>query len=177
MILTFLETLVRRTTTWYISQSSLISDRFDMSLWEILDLLKKKMVRNIYTTCYLVWSQFWARKLSRKSLEWAPIFSKLQANKNIWRGFSLLLTKAEFLQDYSPQISHVNLPCASQFHWILSLTTANMEKELPQVSFLAIFRATTLPHNFWVATLLWSYSCKKGITKKWNKDFWPKNIL
>ena len=45
-----------------------------------------------------------------------------------------------------------------------------MEKELSQVSFVGIYRATTLPHNFWVATLLWGYSCKAFITKKTKKQ-------
>ena len=44
-----------------------------------------------------------------------------------------------------------------------------MEKELSQVSFVGMYRATTLPHNFGVATLLWGYSCKAFITKKTKK--------
>ena len=36
-----------------------------------------------------------------------------------------------------------------------------MQKELSQVTFLGIYRTTTLTNKFWAATLLWSYSCKK----------------
>ena len=50
-------------------------------------------------------------------------------------------------------------PWVAQFHWNLSLTP--LQKELLQVSFLGIYRTTTLPNNFWATALLWSYSCKK----------------
>ena len=50
-------------------------------------------------------------------------------------------------------------PWVTQFHWNLSLTP--LQKELLQVSFLGIYRTTTLPNNFWATELLWSYSCKK----------------
>ena len=69
-----------------------------------------------------------------------------------------------------------------------------MEKELSQVNFVGIYRATTRPHNFWVATLLWGYSCKAFITKKkkkkkkmtttakkqtkiFDKKDWPKKLV
>ena len=57
-------------------------------------------------------------------------------------------------------------------------TKANLQKKLPQVSFLGISRTTTILHNFWAAILLWSYSCKKSIINHYYDEvkqrFWTK---
>ena len=58
----------------------------------------------------------------------------------------------------------VNLPSAALFHWnlIKSYKLRHSKKKLLQVSFLCIYRTTTLPNSFLAAALLWSYSCKKA---------------
>ena len=60
------------------------------------------------------------------------------------------------------------------------LQPPTLQKEQLQVSFLCIFRTTTLPYNFGAATLPWSYSCEKYddplLQKKTRKDFIKKLV-
>ena len=72
----------------------------------------------------------------------------------------LVTLKDWLLQDFSPYFSS-KYPLCSPFRLKFEFYNFHYKKELPQVSFLGIYRTTTLPHNFWAATLLWSYSCKK----------------
>ena len=78
---------------------------------------------------------------------------KLQANEKVWAGFPLLVTlKNWLLQNFSPSTFQVNLPgvALSIKPWVLQPPT--LQKNCRK--FLGIYRTTTVPHNFWMATFL-----------------------
>ena len=56
------------------------------------------------------------------------------------------------LQDCPLYIFQGNLPDVALFHLVLQ--TPPLQKKLLKVSFLRIYRTTTLPNNFFAATLL-----------------------
>ena len=87
---------------------------------------------------------------------------KLQANKTLRRlSFVSNFKKMTFARFSSLDFSSKSPWCRPFSIKMWDLQLPKLEKEPPQVSFLGIYRTTTLPHNFWTATLLWSYSCKK----------------
>ena len=136
-----------------------------------------KIFQSIYTTCFVTWSDLVAiaRVLSLKNFleinRGAFIFSKLQTNENIQGSFPLLVTlKADFWKIALLKLSKkISLQPISIAYRVLERST--LQKKLPQVSFLGIFRANTLPHNFWAAILLWSSSCKKSLLNHYYKEW------
>ena len=80
-------------------------------------------------------------KISRKWSDEASIFSKLQVYENIHEGFSFSVTlNADFCNNVLLQIFSMAESCFIEFRILL---LATLQKELPQVSFLGIFRTNT----------------------------------
>ena len=93
----------------------------------------------------------------------ASFLVKMKVNENIQGGLTLFVTlKSWLLEDCSPQTFQGKLPGVAQFHWNLSLPTSNFaKKELLRVSFLSIYRWTSLPLSFLCGHIVMKYSCKK----------------
>ena len=93
-------------------------------------------------------------------------FWRAKTRRHFWLSCKLMKTfvKFSFVSNFSKLTfarfckTSVVQPISIK-NWILQSPT--LQKELPQVSFLGVYRTTTLPHNFWKTALLWSYSCKK----------------
>ena len=109
--------------------------------------------RNIHVVfTYYFWRDLDAQKC-------CIVFGKLWSTENIREGFSCV---CNFKQLTFARLFSLNFSSKSpSFIEIWVLQPSPLSKELSQVSFLGIYRTATLPNNFWVATLLWSYSCKK----------------
>ena len=80
------------------------------------------------------------------------VFGKLKANENIREDF---FCACNFKQLTFARLFSLNFSSkSSNSIEIWALQPPSQQKEPLQLSFLGIYRATTLPNNFWIATLL-----------------------